>query len=150
MLWSAQEKTKQRWQNNWPLLIPPCFSSLYLQKKWANFVSKLWKNTCIAQLILPNIEEQGWNTDGSIAWILDLKILDPEDIWDMLMNDENKSEDGNNNNKESKSRKVKWKVKQARWGRIHYLLICVINKLYMYMMLFIQKIHKGYTFFSFS
>ena len=30
------------------------------------------------------------------------------------MNDENKSEDGNNNNKESKSRKVKWKVKQAR------------------------------------
>ena len=49
-------------------------------KKWANFVSKLWKNTCIAQLILPNIEEQGWNTDGSIAWILDLKILDPEDI----------------------------------------------------------------------
>ena len=96
------------------LLIPPCFSSLYLEIKWANFVSRFWKNTCIAQLILPNIEEHGWNTDGSIAWILDLKILDPEDILDMLMNDKSKSEDGNDNNKESKLRKVKWKVKKAR------------------------------------
>ena len=53
------------------LLIPPCFSSLYLQIKRANFVSKLWKSTHIAQLILPNIDEHGWNTGGSIAWILD-------------------------------------------------------------------------------
>ena len=37
-------------------LIPPCFSSLYLQIKRANFVSKWWKSTRIAQLILPNIE----------------------------------------------------------------------------------------------
>ena len=52
-------------------LIPPCFSSLYLTNK-TGFVSKLWKSTRIAQLILSNIEENGWNTDGSIAWILDL------------------------------------------------------------------------------
>ena len=37
-------------------LIPQCFSSLYLQMKRANFVSKWWKSTRIAQLILPNIE----------------------------------------------------------------------------------------------
>ena len=37
-------------------LIPPCFSSLHLQIKRANFVSKWWKSTRIAQLILPNIE----------------------------------------------------------------------------------------------
>ena len=41
-------------------LIPPCFPSLYLQIKQANFVSKLWISTRIAQLILPNIEEHGW------------------------------------------------------------------------------------------
>ena len=40
-------------------LILPCFSSLYLQIKRANFVSKLWKSTRTAQLILPSIEEQG-------------------------------------------------------------------------------------------
>ena len=73
-------------------LIPPCFSSLNLLIKRANFVSKLWKSTCIAHLILPNIEEHGWDTDGSIAWILDPY---PEDILDLLMNDENESEDGN-------------------------------------------------------
>ena len=67
-------------------LIPPCFSFLYLQIKRANFVSRLWKSTRIAKLILPNIEEHGWNTDGSIAWILDPY---PEDILDLLMNDEN-------------------------------------------------------------
>ena len=66
--------------------------------KWTNFASKLWKSTRIAQLILRNIEEHGWNTDGSIAWILDPY---PEDILDLLMNDENKSEDGNDNEEES-------------------------------------------------
>ena len=75
-------------------MIPPCFSSLYLQIKWANF----WKSTRIGQLILPNIEEHGWNTDGSIAWILDPY---PEDILDLLMNDENESEDRNVNEEES-------------------------------------------------
>ena len=69
-----------------------------MQIKQANFVSKLWKSTRIAQLILPNIEEHGWNTDGSIAWILDPY---PEDILDLLMNDENESEDRNVNEEES-------------------------------------------------
>ena len=79
-------------------LILPCFSSLYLLIKRANFVSKLWKSTHIAQLILPNIEQHGWSTDVSIASILDPY---PEDILDLLMNDENESEDGNNNEEES-------------------------------------------------
>ena len=79
-------------------LIPLCFSPLNLQIKRANFVSKLWKSTCMAHLILPNIEEHGWNTYGSIAWILDAY---PEDILDMLMNDENEFEDGNDNVEES-------------------------------------------------
>ena len=84
-------------------LILPCFSSLYLQIKRANFVSKLWKSTRTAQLILPSIEEQGQDTDGSIAWILDPY---PEDILDLLMNDENESEDGNNNEEESDKESV--------------------------------------------
>ena len=71
-------------------LIPPCFPSLYLQIKWVNFVRKLWKST--------RIEEHGWNTDGSIALNLDRY---PEDILDLLMNDENESEDGNDNEEES-------------------------------------------------
>ena len=75
------------------MLSTPLFAN-----KWANFVSKLWKSTRIAQLILPNIEEHGWNTDGSIAWILDLY---PEYILDLLTNDENESEDGNDNEEES-------------------------------------------------
>ena len=79
-------------------LIPPCFSSLYLQIKRANFVSKLWKSIRIAQLILPNMEEHGQNTDGNITWILDPY---PEDILDLLMNDENEPEDGNGNEEES-------------------------------------------------
>ena len=58
----------------------------------------MWKSTRIAQLILPNIEEHGWNTDGSIAWILDPY---PEDFLDLLINNENESEDGNNNKEES-------------------------------------------------
>ena len=66
--------------------------------KWTNFASKLWKSTRIAQLILRNIEEHGWNTDSSIAWILDPY---PEDILGLLMKDENKSEDGNDNEEES-------------------------------------------------
>ena len=73
------------------------FISLF-KIKWTNFASKLWKSTRIAQLILRNIEEHGWNTDGSIAWILDPY---PEDILDLLMNDENESEDGNDNEEES-------------------------------------------------
>ena len=38
------------------------------------------------------------NTDGSIAWNLDPYT---EDILDLLMNDENESEDGNDNEEES-------------------------------------------------
>ena len=79
-------------------LIPPCFSSLYLQIKRAKFVSKLWKSTRIAQLILPSIEENSWNKGGSIAWILDPC---PGDVLDLLMNDKNESEDGNDNEEES-------------------------------------------------
>ena len=57
---------------------------------------------------ITNIEERGWNIDGSIAWILNPY---PEDILDLLKNDENKSKDGNNNKEES-DRKLQWKVQK--------------------------------------
>ena len=73
--------------------VPPCFSPLCLQLKRANFVSKLWKRTKIAQLPLPQIEEHGWNAYGSIVWITEPY---PEDISDLLMNHslESESESG--------------------------------------------------------
>ena len=106
-------------------LIPPCFSSLYLQIKRAKFVSKLWKSARIAQLILPNIEEHSWNKDGSVAWILDPC---PEDVLDLLMNDENESEDGNVNEEESEEES---EVKQAM-TRKNTLLVNLCNKQTLY------------------
>ena len=55
--------------------VPPCFSSLYLQIKRANYVSKIWKSTTTPQLSLPPMEEHGWNADGSIMWISQRPIL---------------------------------------------------------------------------
>jgi len=63
--------------------VPPCFSSLCLQIKRANFVSKLWKSTETAQLNISLIIDHGWNADGSIVWVIEPY---PEDISDLLMN----------------------------------------------------------------
>ena len=62
--------------------IPPCFSSLYLQIQRANFVAATWKRTESAQISLPNINENGWHTDGTINWNAEPY---PEDISDLLL-----------------------------------------------------------------
>ena len=69
--------------------VRPCFSSLYLQIKRANCVSKIWKSTATPQLSLPPMEKHGWNADGSIMWITETY---PEDVSELLINDEDDSE----------------------------------------------------------
>ena len=64
--------------------VPPCFSSLYLQIKRANYVSKIWKSTATPQLSLPPMEEHGWNAHGSIMWITETY---PENVSELLIND---------------------------------------------------------------
>ena len=68
--------------------VPSCFSSLYLQIKRANYVSKIWKSTATPQLSLPPMEKHGWNADGSIMWITETY---PENVSELLINDEDDS-----------------------------------------------------------
>ena len=64
--------------------VPPCFSSLYLQIKRANYISKIWKSTSTPQLSSP-MEGHGWNAEGSIVWITEPY---PEDVLHLLINDD--------------------------------------------------------------
>ena len=68
--------------------IPPCFSSLYLQIKRANFVAATWKRTESAQISLSNIDENGWHADGTINWITEPY---PDDISDLLLQENEES-----------------------------------------------------------
>ena len=50
-------------------VISPCFNSLYLQMKRANYVAAVWKRTEHPQILFPSIEEHDWQADGSVNWI---------------------------------------------------------------------------------
>ena len=62
-------------------VIPPCFTSLYLQMKRANYVAVVWKRREHPQMLFPRIEEHGWQADCSINWI---EEQFPDGISDLL------------------------------------------------------------------
>ena len=80
-------------------VIPPCFTSLYLQMKRANYVAAVWKRTEHPQILFPSIEEHGWQADCSINWI---EEPFPDDISDFLYEeDEYSYETSDDENDES-------------------------------------------------
>ena len=64
------------------VILPPYFTFSYLQMKRANFVAFTWKKTGNKEILLPNIDEHGWQADGSIDWI---KEPYPDGIYNLLI-----------------------------------------------------------------
>ena len=63
-------------------VLPPCFTSLCFQIKRANFDAGMWKKIGSAQISFPNIDEHGWQADGSIDCITEPY---PDDIYNLLL-----------------------------------------------------------------
>ena len=64
--------------------MPPCLTSLFLHRKRANYVARIWKLTLCASLSLPDITDHGWDEDDRIKW---LQQPFPDDITELLMFD---------------------------------------------------------------
>ena len=58
--------------------IPPCKSVLNLHIKRANIVAKIWKNSGIQQIEIPN--DYGWDSNGNIIWIEEAFPSSVEDV----------------------------------------------------------------------
>ena len=71
-------------------ILPPCKSSLLLHIERANYVAKLWKMSPVNLINAPPFNNHGWHCDGSINWVNEQY---PDDISELLINDENDSEE---------------------------------------------------------
>ena len=78
--------------------LPPCQSVLKLHANRANFVSKMFKSSLVAQMQIPDITAHGWDEKGNIIWLnkefpdnIEELVIDPaydEDETDILGSDD--------------------------------------------------------------
>ena len=70
-------------------VLPPCYSSLILHMRRANFEAAMWKRSDQSIIEFPEILDHGWNIDGSIDWIVEAL---PDDFTEMVFEDDNEND----------------------------------------------------------
>ena len=65
-------------------LLPSCQRSLFLHQKRANYIARIWKLCFQAIIDFEDIDNHGWNSNGTIHWTTEEF---PDDIIEILTNE---------------------------------------------------------------
>lgn len=79
--------------------LPPCRQVVIYHIQRSNYIAYLWRQSDIAMITQPSLENHGWTPNGEIHW---MDTAYPYSIEDMLF-DENEGENENSDDGESEN-----------------------------------------------
>ena len=71
-------------------MLPPCCQVLQYHARRANAIVYIWRHSTRPIIELPRPEDNGWTSEGKIYWMDDAF---PDDVEDLLFNEENEDKD---------------------------------------------------------